>query len=172
MSHGVAEMRYHHEGEGLPVVDIEHRHRLHGPRIPASCNAGRLLRCEAGRVEFRVLIVDDNRSFLDAASVLLQREGLGIVGVASTTAEALRRADELRPDVVLVDITLAEESGFDLARLLVEDDRRCASAVILISTHAEADFADLIAESPAMGFVPKLELSADVIRRTLRDGRR
>jgi hypothetical protein len=42
--------------------------------------------------------------------------------------------------------------------------------VILISTHAEADFADLIAESPAAGFVPKHELSADVLRRLV-DGR-
>jgi hypothetical protein len=41
----------------------------------------------------------------------------------------------------------------------------------LISTHAEADFADLIAESPAIGFVPKRELSAAAIRRIV-DGRR
>jgi hypothetical protein len=42
--------------------------------------------------------------------------------------------------------------------------------VILISTPAEADLADLIAESPVAGFVPKHELSADVIRRLV-DGR-
>jgi len=42
--------------------------------------------------------------------------------------------------------------------------------VILISTHSEADFADLIAESPAAGFVPEPELSAEAIRRIV-DGR-
>jgi DNA-binding NarL/FixJ family response regulator len=118
-------------------------------------------------VAFRALIVDDNGPFLDAARALLEREGVAIAGVASTAAEALRQAEELRPDVVLVDITLGKESGFDLARRLVEADRSGGSAVILISTHAEADFADLIAESPATGFLPKSELSADAIRRIL-----
>jgi DNA-binding NarL/FixJ family response regulator len=118
---------------------------------------------------FGVLIVDDNRLFLEAARVLLEREGLRVVGVAATSAEALRRADELRPEVVLVDIRLADESGFDLARRLAEHHRG-GSAVILISTYSEADFADLIAESPAMGFLPKPELSAHAIRRII-DGR-
>ena len=114
---------------------------------------------------FGVLIVDDNRLFLEAARVLLEREGLRVVGVAATSAEALQRAQELRPEVVLVDITLGGESGFDLARRLAGYHRGGGPAVILISTHAEADFADLIAESPAAGFVPKPELSADAIRR-------
>ncbi len=123
-----------------------------------------------GRMAFRVLIVDDNVSFLGAAQVLLEREGLSVVGVISTTADALQRAAELRPAVVLVDIMLGRESGFALARRLVEDGGGRESAVILISTHAQADFADLIAESPAAGFLPKSELSADAIRRIL-DGR-
>jgi CheY-like chemotaxis protein len=119
---------------------------------------------------FRVLIVDDNASFLDAARVLLERQGLGTLEFASSSAEALRRAGELRPDVVLVDVMLGAESGFDLARVLVGDERAARTAVILISTHAEADFADLITESPALGFVPKSELSAGRIRQIL-DGR-
>jgi CheY-like chemotaxis protein len=123
------------------------------------------------RVGFRVLIVDDNESFLDAARVLLEREGQSVVGVATSAAEALARTEELRPDVVLVDITLAGESGFELARRLVEHDPGDGAAVILISTHAEEDFADLIAASPANGFVPKSKLSADAIRRIV-SGRR
>lgn len=119
---------------------------------------------------FGILIVDDNRLFLEAARVLLERQGLRVVGVAASSAEALRRAGELRPEVVLVDITLGGESGFDLARRLAGQSRRGAPTVILISTHAEADFADLIADSTAAGFVPKAELSADAIRRIV-DGR-
>lgn len=120
--------------------------------------------CDAEGVALRCLIVDDNPSFLEAASSLLEREGLAVAGVASTGAEALGRAQELRPDVVLVDITLGAESGFDLARRLVATDSG-APTVILISTHAEADFADLIEETPAAGFVSKSELSATAIRR-------
>jgi DNA-binding NarL/FixJ family response regulator len=114
--------------------------------------------------------VDDSRSFLEAARTLLEREGLTVAGTASTGNEALRCAAELRPDVVLVDITLGAESGFELARRLVEGDRSGRSTVILISTHAESDFEDLIAASPAVGFVPKSELSARAISRIL-DGR-
>ena len=42
-----------------------------------------------------------------------------VVGVASTSADALRYAVELQPDVALVDIVLGDESGFDLAQQLV-----------------------------------------------------
>jgi DNA-binding NarL/FixJ family response regulator len=117
-----------------------------------------------------VLIVDDNQLFLEAARVLLERGGLRVVGIAATSAEALQRAEELRPQIVLVDIMLGGESGFDLARRLAGQSGTGGPIVILISTHAEADFADLIAESPAAGFVPKQELSAEEIRQIV-DGR-
>jgi DNA-binding NarL/FixJ family response regulator len=116
-------------------------------------------------VKLRCLIVDDSSSYLEAAQAMLEREGLSVVGVASSGSEALSRADESRPDVVLVDISLGKESGFEVARRLVADAANGRSKVILISTHAEADFADLIATSPAIGFLPKSELSADAIRR-------
>jgi CheY-like chemotaxis protein len=132
--------------------------------IPASCNAQPRRACDAGGVPLRCLIVDDNPAFLEAAASLLEREGMAVVGVASSSADALGRTEELHPDVVLVDITLGRESGFELARRLAETDSgECA--VILISTHAEADFAELIAESPTAGFLPKSELSASAIRR-------
>jgi DNA-binding response OmpR family regulator len=89
------------------------------------------------------------------------------VGVALTTAEAFRQAEKLQPDLVLVDITLAEESGFDLAQGLCAHAQGGGPPVILISSHTEALFAELIAESPAKGFLPKAELSADAIRRLL-----
>ena len=109
------------------------------------------------------LIVDDSATFLRAAERLLERQGLTVAGVASTAASALEAARELRPDVVLVDIVLGDASGFDLARRLAA--AHAAPAVILVSTHAESDFADLIAETPAAGFLAKGELSADAIRR-------
>jgi CheY-like chemotaxis protein len=66
----------------------------------------------------RCLLVDDNDAFLETASLLLEREGLTVVGVASNIAEALRQTRALRPDLILVDIGLGSESGFTLARLL------------------------------------------------------
>jgi two-component system nitrate/nitrite response regulator NarL len=117
-------------------------------------------------VSLRCLIVDDNASFLQAAGSLLEREGVTVVGLASSGADAVRRTRELRPEVVLVDIVLGPESGFDVARELAGRDGD-GPTVILISTHAEADFADLIEQSPATGFVPKSDLSAEAIRRVV-----
>jgi DNA-binding NarL/FixJ family response regulator len=115
----------------------------------------------------RALIVDDNGHFLAAARNLLQGEGVEVVAVASTCAEAVRLAEELGPDVALVDIDLGEESGFDVARALTDGRPGNRGAVVLTSTHAEKDFADLIATSPALGFVPKADLSARTLHEML-----
>jgi CheY-like chemotaxis protein len=117
-------------------------------------------------VTLRCMIVDDSRLFLDSARRLLERQGLTIVGVASTTADALRAVETMRPDLVLVDVSLDEEDGFELAERLAAD-RRHEGVVILISNRLESDLADLVAHSPAVGFLAKANLSADAIRALL-----
>ncbi|GAA4219547.1 response regulator transcription factor [Streptosporangium album] len=94
---------------------------------------------------------------------MLEPEGIAVVGMASTTAEALRQVDELRPDLVLVDIDLGEESGFDLAWRLTDAADADPLSVILISTYAEKDFAEMIATSPAIAFLSKPDLSRRAI---------
>ncbi|MGV9861147.1 LytR/AlgR family response regulator transcription factor [Rhodococcus koreensis] len=113
----------------------------------------------------RCLIVDDSPCFLATARRLLEQQGIPVVGTVSNTADAVRTAAELQPDVILVDVELGAECGFDLAQRL---DESFAAAVILISTHAEQDLADLVSGSPAVGFVSKTELSSDAIRDLLR----
>ena len=115
----------------------------------------------------RCLLVDDSPRFLAAARGLLERQGVSVVGVASTSAEALQRVRELRPDVTLLDIDLGGESGFELARRLHQEAGPAPAPVILVSTHAEEDYAELIAASPAVGFLPKSALSAGGIRQLL-----
>jgi DNA-binding NarL/FixJ family response regulator len=112
-------------------------------------------------VDLSCLIVDDSAEFLEAARSLLEREGIAVVGVAGSACDALKRVDELRPQVVLVDIVLGADSGFEVARRI---GKAVPTSVILISTHAEDDFAELIAESPAAGFISKSELSAHAIQ--------
>jgi DNA-binding NarL/FixJ family response regulator len=113
----------------------------------------------------RCLIVDDSARFLESARELLEREGITVVGVSSTSAEALERAQELRPDVALVDVGLGRESGFELARRVAE--AAGSVTVILTSTHSEDDLAELIETSPALGYVSKAHLSAHAIRHLL-----
>jgi CheY-like chemotaxis protein len=113
---------------------------------------------DAGKL--RILIVDDSRHFLNAARGALEQDGLTVVGVASTSAEALQLARELRPDGILVDVDLGDESGLDLARIFASSK---AAPVVLISAYPESELADLIATSPAVGFVSKSELSAGAV---------
>jgi CheY-like chemotaxis protein len=115
----------------------------------------------------RCIIVDDNAGFLRSARLLLQREGLDVVGVASAGDEARRRTEELRPDVVLLDVDLGAENGFEVAERLHAEPGPSPPDLIMISIHGEEDLADLIARSPAVGFIPKSHLSAGAIQALL-----
>jgi DNA-binding NarL/FixJ family response regulator len=106
----------------------------------------------------RALIVDDSAAFRDAATMMLAHGGITVVGTATDGAGAVDASRSLQPDVALVDVDLGADNGFDVAEQLTD------VPVILISTHDEHDFADLIAESPALGFLPKFALSPEAIR--------
>jgi DNA-binding NarL/FixJ family response regulator len=118
-------------------------------------------------VSLRCLIVDDNPRFGDEARGLLEHEGVSVVGVAESGDEAVRLAEELGPDLVLVDISLGGESGFDVARRLVENANGRTLQVIFISTYDEREYSGRIAASTALGFIPKTRLSAERIRALL-----
>lgn len=122
-------------------------------------------------MDFGVLIVDDCRSFSDAARLLLERQGVRVVGAACTSADAVELIADLHPDVVLVDLMLGDESGLDLARLLARRGCGDAPAIILISACPRVDVEELMAASPASGFLPKSDLSAEAIRQLVGDGR-
>lgn len=115
----------------------------------------------------RCVLVDDNDQFLDVARRLLERDGLAVVGTASTSAEALHEVRELRPDVTVVDVHLGSESGFDLAEQLRTDADGARSAVILTSATPEQEFIERVQSSQALGFVRKSALSGPAIHRLL-----
>jgi DNA-binding NarL/FixJ family response regulator len=118
----------------------------------------------------RCLIVDDSPTFLQEARELLEEDGISVVGIARSCEEATRRARELRPDVALVDIDVGGESGFAVVRRLAGQGGPVRN-VILISSHAEEEFAELIEVSPALGFLAKAELGAEAIEGLLDAGR-
>jgi DNA-binding NarL/FixJ family response regulator len=117
----------------------------------------------------RALIVDDNAAFLATARCLLEREGMDIVGMVSTGTEALHASEEHNPDVILVDVDLGQENGFDLTERLhsASGGRR---SVVLMSVYPEQDLEDLLGASPALGFVAKAKLSAQAIVEVLGSG--
>jgi CheY-like chemotaxis protein len=119
-------------------------------------------------MDVRCLIVDDNDRFLDTARGVLERDGIVVVGVATDGEEALKKIDELHPDVALLDVCLGDECGFELAHLFTEESL-AKPFVILISTYPEDDFTDIIPGSAALGFLPKSELSGSAIREMVGD---
>jgi two-component system nitrate/nitrite response regulator NarL len=112
-------------------------------------------------VALRCLLVDDNEAFLGSASRLLESQGLQVVGCASSGNEAVRLAQTLQPDVALVDVQLGDEDGLEVARRLSAGAR--STPVVLISTHSQDELAELIADSPAVGFLSKTALSGAAI---------
>src|SRR6266542_2971620 len=68
--------------------------------IPAGRNVSGRSPCDPCRMALRCLIVDDSPRFVEAARGLMEREGIAVVGVASTSAEALRRAEEDFADLI------------------------------------------------------------------------
>ena len=104
-----------------------------------------------------VLIVDDHPSFRASARSLLEADGYEIVGEAENGAAAVRAAEALHPDLVLLDVQLPDLDGFEVSELLqkLEDP----PVVVLTSSRDGADYGRCIDCCGALGFVPKADLS-------------
>ena len=109
----------------------------------------------------RCLIVDDSEDFIHSAARLLGSQGMDVVASASDGPGALKLVYALEPDVALVDIELGDEDAIALSHDLAAQTP--ATRVVLISSYDRVDLAELIALSPAAGFLPKTELGAEAI---------
>lgn len=116
----------------------------------------------------RVLIVDDNHSFLRSAQALLEREGLEVVGVVAEGSAAVGALAETLPDLALVDVDLGRDSGPRVAGELAA--ARPWLQIILISAYPEVDLPGVLARTPALGFIHKPALSRRAIEEVLASG--
>jgi DNA-binding NarL/FixJ family response regulator len=111
------------------------------------------------------LIVDDHEIFRSAARELMELEGYTVLGEAGTGEAAVALALELRPQLVLLDVSLPDMSGFEVA------ERLCAasspSTVVLVSNRDRGELARRAERTPVLGFIPKEELSAQSLRELL-----
>ena len=109
----------------------------------------------------RCVIVDDSEEFLVSARLLLELQGLDVVGVAMSRDEAFEVVEEQEPDVALVDVELGPEDGIELARRL--EERVPTLRAVLISAHTLEELEELLADSPEVAYVPKGSLGASAI---------
>jgi DNA-binding NarL/FixJ family response regulator len=111
-----------------------------------------------------VLIVDDYAPFRESARGLLEGGGFDVVGEAEDGLTALRLAEEVRPEIVLLDVHLPDIDGFEVARRL----RGLDPAPEVVLTSSRDDYAPLVAASAAHSFIRKDALSAEALASALR----
>ena len=124
--------------------------------------------CDHGPVPTTVLIVDDHPSFRATARAVLEAEGFDVVGAAEDGASALAAVDELRPDLVLLDVQLPDLDGFEVCSRVCASANGSGPAVVMTSSRELCEFGRLVRESGACGFVPKAELSGAALTSLLK----
>lgn len=109
----------------------------------------------------RIVIVDDDPSFLATVRLLLEAEGFAVVGEALNGLDGVAAAAELDPDIVLVDVNLPDIDGFEVVERLA--DGSGAPRVVLTSIRSAEDFGDLVGTSRAHAFITKGEISGEAL---------
>lgn len=108
-----------------------------------------------------VLIVDDHAAFRAAARRMLEQSGFSVVGEAENASAALEAIRALRPEIVLLDIQLPDMDGIEICRHLAEEGEM--PVIVLTSIREREVYGSRLAESPARGFISKLELSGSAV---------
>ncbi len=112
-----------------------------------------------------VLIVDDHPTFGAMARVLLEADGFKVVGLAADGGAGLAAAQELRPDLVLLDVRLPDGDGFGFAAELCADPD--GPQVVVTSSSDDPRYPDLARESGALGFIAKHDIGGPYLKSLL-----
>jgi DNA-binding NarL/FixJ family response regulator len=118
----------------------------------------------------RVLLVDDNEAMLVRASAALMPDCL-IVGAVKDGPAALAAAGALRPDVIVLDISMPGMSGFEVADRLRKTGS--TAAVVFLTVHGDEEFLVAAKAAGVIGYVVKPRLTSDLLPavREAREGR-
>ena len=110
----------------------------------------------------RVLIADDHRLFAEALEAILATDDrIELVGLASDGEEAVRLAEERRPDVILMDISMPLMDGIEAAKAIKESDGD-VSILMLTGSNDRSDV-DRARQAGAAGYVTKDRIAAELV---------
>ena len=108
----------------------------------------------------RVLLADDHSAFLERTAALLEPQ-FEIVGTVADGAALVSEALRLRPDVIVVDITMPGLSGIDAAHRLRE--LASTARIVFLTIHSEEQFVEACTAEGALGYVVKSHMKAHLI---------
>src|SRR5262245_41727882 len=109
-----------------------------------------------------VLIVDDNAQFrVLLREIVAEEPDLHVVGEAADGAEAMRLAQELRPDILLLDLNMPQGNGLEVLRWSKVE--RPESKVIIVTAHTEDAYRQAAEASGADAFLLKKTLGTDLV---------
>jgi DNA-binding NarL/FixJ family response regulator len=110
----------------------------------------------------RVLVVDDHEPFRRfASSTLGKRSNLHVIGEASNGLEAVRKAEELRPDLIVLDIGLPGLNGIEAARRIRKLCPECK--ILFMSQESSADVAQEAFSLGALGYIVKAHAGSELL---------
>jgi DNA-binding NarL/FixJ family response regulator len=110
----------------------------------------------------KILIVDDHEALRAGVRTVLENHGFEVCGEAADGQEALARAQQLRPDLVILDITMPVLDGFSAAREIHK--RLPGVGILLLSMHESASMVNVAKSSGARGYVAKSEGIARLLK--------
>jgi two-component system response regulator NreC len=116
----------------------------------------------AAMLRVRVLIVDDNAAVRDGIRIFLeQHEGFTVCGEAMDGLEGIKKTFELKPDVVLLDLSMPNLNGMEATHLIREGFPR--AEIVIVTNHSSLEAARLAASVGASGFVTKSLIATDLV---------